>query len=129
MALINEMLAERNHVWGSKREVAQELGLDPGLMGKLLRGDRAGVSIQTLERIARNHPRFALHGDAPRVVGSLLGFARRHPELSEEQFQALHALWDERGGLTEQEMADWLNHQRRPFSSQRIKSPRPPKPA
>lgn len=58
LELIREMADERGRAWGWKGEVARELGIHESLVGKLETGERTGVSLETVERVARRSSRY-----------------------------------------------------------------------
>ncbi len=66
LGLLRARGEELGHRWGWKTQVAQELGLDQATLGKLLRGERGGVSLQTIDAIRKRSERFrkALDGAA-----------------------------------------------------------------
>jgi predicted transcriptional regulator len=64
LELIEEMAAERQHRWGWKNEVAAELGIHASAVGKLVNGDRDGISLPTIEKIQKRSRRYADKLDA-----------------------------------------------------------------
>lgn len=57
--VIEEMGEHLGHSLGWKRQVASRLGMDPGTLGKLLSGERKGVSARTVDQARARCPRFA----------------------------------------------------------------------
>lgn len=68
LELIREMATEREHAWGWKGEVARELGIHESLVGKLETGERTGVSLDTVEKIAQRSARYRKKLDAAAPV-------------------------------------------------------------
>lgn len=58
LELIEEMATERQRRWGWKGEVASELGIHASAVGKLVNGDRDGISLQTIEKVAKRSARY-----------------------------------------------------------------------
>lgn len=93
LELIREMATEREHAWGWKGEVARELGIHESLVGKLETGERTGVSLDTVEKIAQRSKRYRakLEGIEPVVAPPAPAHAAQVTETREPRKDAADA--------------------------------------